>query len=292
MQFAFERRTLQLWVVTVATLVAFAANSVLGRAALFPGGSGAPSIDPISFTVVRLLAGATLLFLLILGNRWKKGEMEIRGSWLASSALMIYAAAFSWSYLSLSAGTGALILFGFVQATMYGWAVWSGERLRLGTWLGLAVASLGLITLSAPGIEKPPLLGGVLMAVAGIAWGGYSLLGRGQSQPVLATAGNFLRCGPLMLLLIPWVVTRGVYTNRGLLLAVISGALTSGLGYVLWYTALKNLTATRAALVQLSVPVLAALGGVLFLGEFFSLRLAIATLLVLGGSGLAIVQKD
>ena len=182
MQFAFERRTLQLWVVTVATLVAFAANSVLGRAALFPGGSGEPSIDPISFTVVRLLAGATLLFLLILGNRWKKGEMEIRGSWLASSALMIYAAAFSWSYLSLSAGTGALILFGFVQATMYGWAVWSGERLRLGTWLGLAVASLGLITLAAPGIEKPPLLGGVLMAVAGIAWGGYSLLGRGQSQ--------------------------------------------------------------------------------------------------------------
>ena len=130
------------------------------------------------------------------------------------------------------------------------------------------------------------------MAVAGIAWGGYSLLGRGQSQPVLATAGNFLRCGPLMLLLIPWVVNRGVYTNRGLLLAVISGALTSGLGYVLWYTALKNLTATRAALVQLSVPVLAALGGVLFLGEFFSLRLAIATLLVLGGIGLAIVQKD
>ena len=283
---------LRQWLVTVMTLIAFAANSVLGRAALTPGPEGERWIDPLGFTVVRLLSGAALLAIFVGAARAKEGVTRWQGSWLASFALVAYAVAFSWAYLSLSAGTGALILFGLVQATMYAWGIWKGERPGWGEWLGLAIALGGLIVLTAPGLETPPTVGALLMAVAGVAWGIYSLLGRGQSRPVLATAGNFIRAVPWMVLFLPWVIAYGEFTPRGISLGVISGALTSGIGYVLWYTALKGLTATRAALVQLSVPVIAAVGGVAFLDESLSLRLVVATGLVLGGIGLAIVRKS
>jgi drug/metabolite transporter (DMT)-like permease len=283
---------LRQWIVTVMTLMAFAANSVLGRAALTPGPEGERWVDPLGFTVVRLLSGAALLAIFVGAARAKEGETRLHGSWLASFALVAYAVAFSWAYLTLSAGTGALILFGFVQATMYAWGIWKGERPGWGEWLGLAIALGGLVVLTAPGLETPPTTGAILMALAGVAWGIYSLLGRGQSRPVLVTAGNFVRAVPWVILLLPWVVAYGEFTPRGILLGVISGALTSGIGYVLWYAALKGLTATRAALVQLSVPVIAAVGGVAFLGESLSTRLVAATGLVLGGIGLAIARKN
>jgi drug/metabolite transporter (DMT)-like permease len=283
--------TLRQGLVTLLTLIAFAANSVLGRAALIPGPDGEPWIDPLGFTLVRILSGAALLFIFVGAARWKEGVTKLHGSWRASLALVAYAVAFSWAYLSLSAGTGALILFGLVQATMYAWGLWKGEQPGWGEWVGLVIALGGLVVLTAPGLETPPPMGAILMAAAGVAWGIYSLLGRGQSRPVLVTAGNFIRAVPWMLLLSPWVIAYGEFTPRGVTLGIISGALTSGIGYVLWYTALRGLSATRAALVQLSVPILAAVGGVLFLGESVSMRLVVAGGLVLGGIGLATLRR-
>ena len=277
--------------VTGLTLIAFAANSVLTRAALAPTEDGTRLIDPVGFTWIRLASGAFVLFCLV---AFRSGPSEIRrsGSWISAAALATYAVAFSWAYLSLSAGTGALILFGAVQATMIGWGIYRGERPLGLEWIGLAMAILGLVILVFPGLSSPSPIGAMLMAVAGIAWGVYSLRGRGQARPIEATAGNFVRSLPFVTLiaLLAWARLDG--TPKGIVLAVISGAITSGLGYVLWYTALRGLTATRAALLQLSVPVIAALGGVSLLGEALSAGLIISTLLVVGGLALAIASKS
>ena len=256
-------------------MLAFAANSLLCRMALQRTG-----IDPASFTAVRLVAGATVLALLV-GSR--KRAPERAGSWVSALALFVYAAAFSFAYASLPVGTGALLLFGAVQVTMIGRGLWRGERLGPRQQLGLLVALAGLVVLVWPGLAAPPLGGAVLMIGAGIAWGVYSLRGAGSADPLRATASNFLRAVPMSLALSRFMIRRATPDAVGLACAVASGALASGLGYAVWYTVLRQLRSTSAATVQLSVPVIAALGGVLWLGEPLSMRLILASAAVLGG---------
>ena len=270
---------------TSLTMVAFASNSLLNRMAL-----GQETIDAVSYTTVRLTAGALTLWLIASLQKNSAGP-KVRGNWISAAMLFLYAIAFSLAYLSLRAGTGALILFGTVQLTMILAALRSGERPQLLEWLGLLLALGGLVYLVLPGLEAPSPLGSALMTAAGIAWGVYSLRGRGSGSPLADSAGNFIRAVPLILA-VRLVTLNNVHLSQpGLLLAVLSGAIASGLGYVIWYAALRGLTATRAAIVQLSVPVLAAWGGVVFLAEDISLRLILAGALILGGIALAILGR-
>jgi drug/metabolite transporter (DMT)-like permease len=268
---------------TAVAMVAFATNSVLCRLAL-----AQTAIDPAIFTVVRIVSGALTLWILCLSVG--RGH-RIGGSWRGALALLAYAACFSFAYVSLDAGTGALLLFAAVQATMILWGLWRGERLAAIQWSGLAAALAGLVVLLAPGITAPEPAGATLMVAAGIAWGIYSLLGRGSSDPLGATAGNFLRATPPAVLLALATLGSAGWDAAGLVYAVLSGALSSGLGYAVWYTALPGLTATRAASVQLSVPVIAALGGALLLAEPVTLRLALASAAVLGGIALVLRRR-
>jgi drug/metabolite transporter (DMT)-like permease len=263
---------------TFLALTAFAANSVLCRLAL-----GAGAIDAASFASVRLVSGTAALLLVMLARRTRPV-----GSWPSALALLLYAVPFSLAYVSLSAGTGALILFGAVQATMIGVGLREGDRPHRWEWLGLGMALAGLVYLVSPGLSAPSFAGSSLMAVAGIAWGVYSLHGRGGARPAAATAGNFLRATPLALL-VSIVSQRHAHVSpRGVLLAVLSGAVTSGMGYVIWYAALRGLTATRAAMAQLSVPALTAIAGVLLLREPITVRLVFSAILILGGVVLAL----
>ncbi|MEO1447515.1 MAG: DMT family transporter [Cyanobacteria bacterium J06635_11] len=271
---------------TGATLVAFAANSLLTRMALGEG-----SIDAASFSTIRLLSGAAMLLAITTLTQQKKPSLA-KGNWTAAIMLFLYAIAFSFSYLQLAAGTGALILFGTVQITMILAALKQGEKPSAFEWVGLALAMTGLVYLVSPGLEAPPIVGSVLMIVAGIAWGFYSLLGRGSQQPVVNTMNNFVRAVPFALG-VSLVSLSGLHlSGAGVILAVLSGAIASGIGYTLWYAALRGLTATRAATVQLSVPVLAALGGILFLQETLSVRLMLASLMILGGVGSAVLGRQ
>jgi len=270
---------------TVLALLAFAGNSLLCRAALRD-----TAIDPASFTLLRIVAGALVLALLV-GLR---APAHLRaGSWMPAAALFAYAIAFSYAYIGLSAGTGALILFGAVQASMLGWALLRGERFGAVQILGFVLAIAGLIGLLLPGLSAPPLGAALLMLLAGIAWGVYSLCGRGAGDPTAVTAGNFLRAVPMAgaalavaLLLAPVAVQIDV---PGSLYAIASGALTSGLGYAIWYRALPQLRASTAATVQLSVPVITAAAGVVLLSEPLSLRLLLASIAVLGGVALVVL---
>ncbi len=275
---------------TALTMLAFAANSLLCRAALGGGSHGATdrAIDPVSFTTLRLLAGALLLWPLARRVDPTPGG-EQSGSFGSALALHGYAIAFSLAYVSLEAGAGALVLFGVVQTTMILAGLRGGERPRPAQWLGLASAVGGLGYLLLPGLSAPSPVGAALMAAAGVAWGIYSLRGRGAPRPIAVTAGNFLRAAPLALAtsLAALPLGRPHVEPRGALLAVASGAVASGLGYSLWYRALRGHSATTAAVSQLSVPVIAAAGGVLLLGEAPSARLGLASALVLGGVAVA-----
>lgn len=273
---------------TVVAMLAFAANSLLCRLALGQG-----MIDAASFASLRMISGAVMLVAIVLLRRRK-----VRGStatWRSASMLFLYMACFSFAYLSLGAGTGALILFGAVQLTMFVVALRGGEHFSGISWAGLALAVLGLIYLVSPGLHAPDPWGALLMAVAGLAWGLYSLLGRRATDPLEATARNFVYAVPLVLLvsLAGWLVAPDAVlaTSRGVMLAIASGALASGCGYVVWYAVLPSLPATRAATVQLSVPALAALGGVLLLSEELTWRLVLATVATLGGVGLVLAQR-
>lgn len=273
------------WTVALTSLamIAFAGNSLLCRVALKD-----TSIDAASFTTIRLVSGAATLWLVVrMGRSTPAGS----GNWLSAFALFAYAAGFSFAYVSLPAATGALLLFGAVQSTMIGYGIWVGERLPKTQLVGLVLAIGGLIGLLLPGFSAPPLSGAVLMLGAGVAWGVYSLRGKGTGDPIKVTAGNFLRAAPLAAALSLLMHGGTSLDSRGVWYAVASGALTSGIGYAIWYTALPALRASTAATVQLSVPVIAALGGVVSLGESISLRLVLASVAILGGIALVILAK-
>ncbi|MGB5290501.1 MAG: DMT family transporter [Lysobacterales bacterium] len=268
---------------TSLAMIAFAGNSLLCRQALKH-----TAIDPASFTAIRLVSGALVLWLLV---RIKHNNPAGEGNWASALALFAYAAGFSFAYISLSAASGALLLFGAVQVTMISYGVWTGERLRLLQTFGVLLAFGGLVGLLLPGLSAPPLLGAMLMIGAGIAWGVYSLRGKGAGDPIRVTAGNFLRSVPVTVVLSLLMVKFVSVDAAGVGYAIASGALASGCGYAIWYTVLPALKNTSAASVQLSVPVIAALGGIVFLGEPVTLRLVLASVAILGGIALVIVQK-
>ncbi len=294
----------RLFFLTLTAMIAFAGNSLLCRAALKQTG-----IDAASFTFLRIFSGALVLWLIRRGLMVERTASPLversfgsslvtrhlslppAGTWLSALALFAYAAAFSFAYNTLSAGTGALLLFGAVQATMILWGLRKGESLHARQLIGLALAAGGLVLLVFPGLSAPSLGGSTLMLAAGIAWGIYSLRGKGAGDPISATAGNFIRAVPLAVVLsislLPWARV----DRAGLVYAILSGAIASGLGYVIWYTALSSLKAASAATVQLSVPVLAATGGILLLGEPLTLRFLLAAGVVLGGIALVVIEK-
>lgn len=271
-------------VLTSLAMIAFAGNSLLCRAALNDTG-----IDAASFTIIRLVSGAVMLWLVV---QMRRGTYTGGGNWLSAVALFAYAAGFSFAYVSLPAATGALLLFGAVQATMIGYGIWAGERLRKLQLIGLVLACGGLLGLLLPGLSAPPLYGSVLMLGAGVAWGIYSLRGKGAGDPTRVTAGNFLRAVPVAAAFSAITPSSAALDNAGFWYAVSSGALASGIGYAIWYTALPALKAANAATVQLSVPVIAALGGIVFLGEAITLRLVLASAAILGGIALVILEKQ
>jgi len=268
-------------VLTVLALAAFAGNSLLCRAAL-----SRSHIDAASFTTVRLLSGALMLWVLV---RLRGGARAGKGSLLSALALFAYAAGFSFAYLHLPAAAGALILFGAVQTTMIAYGLCSGERLRPAQLAGLLLAGAGLVGLLLPGLSAPPLASALLMLGAGAAWGIYSVRGKGAGDALQVTAGNFLLAVPMALALSLLLLGGAAFDPAGSGYAFLSGALTSGVGYAIWYTALPFLKSTSAAAVQLSVPVIAALGGVAFLDEPLTLRLLSASIAIIGGIALVIL---
>ena len=302
--------TPQVFTLTLLAMIAFASNSLLCRLALKQ-----TSIDAASFTFIRIFSGAVALCLTMKIRTWlitdrtpspraasfshsspitdhsslRRTTCVVAGNWLSALALLVYAAGFSFAYTTLSAGTGALLLFGAVQATMIFWGMHKGERLDATQIAGFLIAVTGLVVLVFPGLSAPPLIGSILMLGAGVAWGIYSLRGKGERNPASATTGNFVRAVPfaaaVSIIFVPWAHV----DFTGVTYAIISGAITSGLGYVIWYSALPGLTATSAASVQLSVPVLAATGGILLLSELVTLRYVLASISVLGGIALVVV---
>jgi len=278
---------------TAVALLAFAGNSVLCRLALDTG-----QIDAGSFTVIRLVSGALALWVLLaLRQGWRKSPPQAdvpasreRGHWCSAALLFTYAAAFSYAYLSLDTGVGALILFASVQFTMIGYGLWSGKQLSHLEWLGLGLALIGFVYLVYPDLTSPSFKGFVLMALAGMAWGGYSLMGKGAPDPTGKTARNFLYTAPFVAVLALASLNGAQITPRGVVLAMASGALASGLGYAVWYAALQNLGSTLASVSQLLVPVIAAIGGVLWVSEPLGLRLLVSGFLVLGGIFLVTVS--
>lgn len=271
---------------TTIAMVAFAANSVLARLAFATAGA-----EPLSYTAIRLASGALVLFLL-LSLRQGQPARTVGGSWLAAAALFGYALAFSIAYILLGAGTGALILFASVQIGILGWAILKGDRPGRLEWLGLGIALAAFAWLVSPGLVAPHPLGTVLMIIAGVCWAAYTLLGRGSKSPLVDTAGNFSRTAPVAAVLLLVAVFGQPIEFGAAAFAVASGAVASGLGYAVWYAALPGLPRTTAAIVQLTVPAIAALGGVLFIGEAFTTRLIVASLGILGGVALALLGAD
>lgn len=272
-------------VFTALALIAFAANSVLCRLAL-----GEETIDAASFTVIRLLSGALVLLAILAFSNDKEASAS-RGSWSASLMLFVYAVAFSFAYISLDTGTGALILFGSVQITMILLSLVSGNRLHLSEWVGVIIAFTGFVYLVLPEVTSPSVIGFLLMIAAGIAWGMYTLKGRGSGHPLKDTAYNFLRTIPLVIILLVITIQDAHYSAAGVLLAVLSGGIASGIGYTIWYIALGGLSTTQAAVVQLSVPVIAAFGGVLFVSEAITARLTLSASMILGGILLVVLGR-
>jgi drug/metabolite transporter (DMT)-like permease len=269
---------------TSLAMVAFAGNSILCRLALNQTG-----IDAASFTSIRMFSAALALAVIVRLGRQNGGPS---GNWLSALALFAYAAAFSFAYVSLPAATGALLLFGAVQTTMIGYGLWRGEKLGRAQMAGLALALTGLTGLLLPGLEAPPVAGSLLMLCAGVAWGIYSLRGRSAGNPLLATAGNFFRTIPFTMALTLLMTKQAALDGTGVVYAIMSGALTSGVGYAIWYAALPALKATQAATVQLSVPVIAALGGILFLNEPLTVRFVLASVAILAGIAVVIAGKQ
>ena len=266
-------------------MLAFAGNSILCRMALLDG-----AIDAASFSNIRLLSG-TIALMLLLAIRSNARNDAVSGSWLSALMLFLYALSFAYAYVDLGAGTGALILFGLVQVTMIVSALLAGDRPTVLQTLGWLGASAGLVYLVLPGVEAPSAAGTTLMAVAGVSWGIYSIRGGRESYPLAATASNFARSLVFVPLVLAGTFKSVHLTANGVLLAIASGAITSGIGYVIWYAALQQMKTIQAALVQLSVPAIAAVGGVWLLNESLSQRLLISAALILGGISLALLRK-
>lgn len=270
------------YVFLVAALIAFAANSVLCRLALAAG-----EIDPNGFTIVRLISGAITLAIILLVRQMQSTKVEkhplAKGSWLGAVSLFIYALGFSYAYIQLDTGTGALILFGSVQLSMIAYGLYQGERFNAMQWCGMLSASFGLLYLLWPALSTPSIYGAVLMIIAGLAWGLYSIIGKTSRDALANTAFNFIRSALFAVILLLVSIPYLHFSSYGFLLAVASGSLASGLGYAMWYAVLPNLSSMHASVAQLSVPIIAALGAVILVNEPFSLHLAIASLLVLGG---------
>jgi len=271
----FARMTARTLLLITLAMLAFAGNSLLCRVALRD-----TSIDPASFTALRLLAGALVLWLLL---RLRKSHSARAGSWAGAFALFLYAAAFSWAYVQLDAGAGALLLFAAVQLSMIAWGVFRGERLSPMQALGSVLALVGLVGLLLPDADAPALTAALLMILSGAAWGVYSLLGRSTIDPLAATAGNFARAVPMAAMLCLVTLPALEWDLAGVIYALLSGGFTSGVGYALWYAVLPRLAATQAASIQLSVPLLTVLAGSLILGEALTSRLLITGLAILGG---------
>lgn len=272
------------FLLTLVALIAFAANSLLARAAL-----GGHTIDAASFTAIRLASGAAVLMVLF---RVQGGAVaRLPGSWASAAALLVYALAFSFAYLRLGAAVGALILFGAVQTSMLLWGVLRRDRPTRAELVGLAIAFSALVYLLLPGLDTPDLWGSVLMIGAGAAWGIYSIRGRVAGDPIGQTAGNFVRSAAIAVPLAVILAASSEITTGGVGLALVSGAITSGLGYVLWYRALPRLSTTQAATVQLTVPIIAAAGAVLFLSEALTTRLVVASICLLSGVSLAVFAR-
>jgi len=271
-------------ILTSLAMVAFAGNSLLCRQAL-----KYTTIDAASFTTLRIASGALMLWLIV---RLSRCAASGDGNWASAFALFAYAAGFSFAYLTLTAATGALLLFSAVQATMIGYGLWSGERLHGAQWIGLALALGGLVALLLPGLSAPPLFGTLLMLGAGIAWGIYSLRGKGKGDPTRVTAGNFIRAVPIAVAMSLLASSNLQPDVSGAIYALASGALASGIGYAIWYTALPLLKPASAATVQLSVPVIATLGGILFLGEPVTMRFMAASVAILSGIALVILTRS
>jgi drug/metabolite transporter (DMT)-like permease len=271
---------------TFLALLAFAGNSVLCRLAL-----GENVIDAASFTSIRLLSGALVLGL-ILKVVQPKTEVASKGSWFASLMLFIYAVTFSYAYIYLDTGIGALILFASVQMTIIMIGMYSGNKLYLVEWLGVIVSFFGFVYLISPELTSPSFFGFILMCIAGVAWGFYTLAGKNSDNPLSDTTYNFIRSIPLVLILMGLTIQNMNLSQEGILLAILSGGITSGIGYTLWYIALGGLSAIQAAVVQLLVPVMAAIGGVLFADEYFSVRLVISSGIILGGILIIVIGKN
>jgi drug/metabolite transporter (DMT)-like permease len=269
---------MKLFALVALTMCAFASNSVLNRI-----GVGIQGMDPLDFATVRTAAGAGMLWLLVSFRKAPRPPVWNAKRMAGAAALAIYMIGFSWAYITLDAGLGALILFGVLQIVVFGWAVIEGSKIPLLRWIGAAIALTGLCVLLWPSGEAVvPLGGAISMAIAGTSWAAYTLLGRAESDPLGATASNFLLCLPLVAVTMIWVGI-GTMPLDGIITAIIAGAITSGVGYAMWYRALPSLPTTVAGIAQLSVPVIAVTAGVVFLGEPLTLRLVIAGALVLGG---------
>lgn len=274
---------MQLFLLVALTMTAFAANSILNRLGVFGYG-----MDPLAFAVIRTAAGAAMLAGLVI-SRGRGRLVVFSPARLAGAvALAVYMIGFSWSYLTLGAGLGALILFGVLQVVMFGWAVVEGQKITLIKWVGAGIAMLGLVVLLWPsGTAAVPLIGAVSMLAAGVAWACYTLLGRGAPDALAATAGNFVLCLPIVAVLL-LVADLGTLSLGGVAVAILAGAVTSGVGYAMWYRCLRQLATTTASVAQLSVPVIAVTAGVLFLSEPVTMRLLLAGALVLGGIAISL----
>lgn len=290
---------IMVFILTLLSLVAFAANSVLCRIAL-----GQNYVDPAGFTIIRLLSGSIALYLILMVQQYRrkeerstvqqKNELSLKqpkGSWLGSILLFIYALSFSYAYGYLDTGTGALILFGSVQICMVLSVLLTKHKLLKAEWFGLGLACIGFIYLIYPDLTTPSLVGFILMMLSGVAWAGYTIIGKGSKSPLMDTCYNFFRTIPFVLVLTLLTISTTEYSYRGILLAVLSGAVMSGIGYAIWYSALTGLTTTKAAVLQLLVPVIATLGGVLFMHEVMTIHLQISTIMVLGGIALVLLSK-
>ena len=272
---------------TMLALIAFAANSILCRLALYEG-----LMDAGSFTAVRLISGALILGLIVSFRKQQQHTLQSSGSWLAAGLLFIYAITFSYAYIALDIATGALILFAAGQITLILAALFLGSRLNFLEWLGLLLAFLGFIYLMLPSATTPSWHGFVLMSISGVAWGFYTLIGKTSNQPLADTTGNFMRSIPMVMLLLLFSFEYTHMNAQGLLYAVLSGAIASGLGYTVWYMVLEKLQTIHAAVVQLLVPVLAALGGVMLLSEPITMQFMVASIIILSGILLVVLQRN